>query len=303
MNDDGRFISEEQARRLWERAAELQAEAAQKEEARRSLPGSTTEASPASGTGVDGGYSLTHVRQAGLEAGIQAEFLNMALAEEAVLELEGGSGDRPFDRFAERFLGDRRTALELSQSFGFPVRAVWLALEEVLTNDPHDLELLEIRGGKVGEGGVAIFEAPKALKNDGSLKFLSTAVDTKRYLVRVSAGEDGGSTVLIRIPLRRSRRINGGVGAGFASGGGILGGLGAMAVVAAFGTGGLAALPLGFLLAGGGMAGAAGTGFLTRWGVNALYRSYMKKLEHTLRKILTRVERDLAREADETRGG
>jgi len=125
----------------------------------------------------------------------------MALAEEAVLEREGGGEDRSFDLAVERFLGDRRPALELTQDFKFPARPVWQALEQVFLSDPHDLELLEIRGGEVGDGGIAIF------------------------------------------------------------------------------------------------------GALTRWGGNAIYQSYMRKLEHTLGKILTRVERDLEREATEKRGG
>jgi hypothetical protein len=304
MTDKIRFISEDQARRLWERAAELQAEAAQREEeARRSLPSSSSPHSPVSEEEEGAGYSLTHVQQAGLEAGIHPEFLNMALAEEAVLELEGGGEDRSFDRAVERFLGDRRRALELTQDFKFPARPVWLALEQVFLSDPHDLELLEIRGGEVGDGGIAIFEAPTSMTGDGSLKFYSTAVDTKRYLVRVTPAEDGGCQVLIRIPLRRSRRISGGVGMGVAGGVGILGGLGGMALVVALGSGGLAALPLALVLAGGGVGGAAGAGALTRWGGNAIYQSYMRKLERTLRKILTRVERDLEREATEKRGG
>lgn len=297
MNDSRQFLSEEEARRLWERAAELQAEAARREEeSRRALPGSPASGSSYGDENAENGYSLTHVRQAGLEAGIQAEFMNMALAEEAVLELEGGGEDGGYDRAVERFLGDRRRALEIFHDFSYPSRAVWLALEQALIHDPHDLDLLEIRGGEVGEGGIAIFEAPTSMQSDGSLKFYSTAVDTKRYMVRVTPEEEG-CRVLIRIPLRRSRRINGGVSMGFAGGLGILGGLGGMALVASVGTGGVAALPLALLLAGGGLGGTAGAGILTRWGMNAVYRSYLGKLENTLRKILTRIQRDLEREA------
>jgi hypothetical protein len=196
----------------------------------------------------------------------------------------------------ERFLKDHRRALETRHGFAFPARDVWLALESVLIQAPHDLDLLEIRGGEMGEGGIAIFEAPRSVTSDDSLKFLSTAVDTKRYLVRLDPGEDGGCTVLVRVPLRRSRRINGGVGMGFAGGLGLVGGFGGIAMAGVLaGSAGVAAMPLAILLAGGGIGGATGAGGLVRWGINTLYRSYMRKLEGTLKKILTRVERDLER--------
>lgn len=104
MTDSRSRISEEQARRLWERAAQIQAEAARREEERakedaskgapdRLLPGDVDEGE---------GYSLTHVRQAAIEVGIQPEFLDLALGEEAVLELEGGGREGGYDRAVPR---------------------------------------------------------------------------------------------------------------------------------------------------------------------------------------------------------
>lgn len=299
MSDSHRRITEEQAKRLWERAAQIQAEAAQREEERvkdeaseeasqQLLPGETDDGE---------GYSLTHVRQAGLEVGIQPEFLNLALGEEAVLELEGGSGEGGFDRAMQRLLGDHRRALEIRRSFSFPARPVWLSLEDALISDPNNFDLLELRGGAPAEGGVAIFEAPYVPRNDGSLRYFSVAADTKRYLVRVTpeAGGDG-CEVLIRVPLRRSRRIGGGVGAGMVSGFGILGGwagLGIAGVVA--GTGGMATIPLALLLGGGAVGGATGVGGLTRFGLKYVYRSILRGLERSIEKILTHVERELER--------
>ena len=122
MSDSGRRITEEQAKRLWERAAQIQAEAARREEERAKdeasrgasgqlLPGEVDEGE---------GYSLTHVRQAAVEVGIQPEFLDLALGEEAVLELEGGSGEGGYDRAVKRLLGDGRRALEIRRRFSFP---------------------------------------------------------------------------------------------------------------------------------------------------------------------------------------
>jgi hypothetical protein len=300
------ILSEEQAKRLWERAARIQAEAeaARREEERRKaqaaaeggvpdklLPGEVDEG---------GGYSLTHVRQAGEEAGIQPEFLELALAEETVLELEGGSQEGRYDRAVKRLLRDDRRALEIRRSFAFPSRTVWLSLEHALISEPNSFDLLDIRGGEPAQGGVAIFEAPYGYQSDGSLKYYSAAADTKRYLVRVMPDESGeGCEVLVRVPLRRSRRIHGGVGIGLLTGFGVLGGLGGLGIAGLVGvTGGVVALPLAALLTGGALGGAAVGGGSTRELWNVAYRYFCRKLEEAVQKVLVRVERDLEREGE-----
>ena len=301
MSDSGRRITEEQAKRLWERAAQIQAEAARREEERAKEDASKEAPERLLPGEVDGGdgYSLTHVRQAAVEVGIQPEFLDLALGEEAVLELEGGSGEGGYDRAVKRLLGDGRRALEIRRRFSFPARSVWLSLEDALISDPNNFDLLEVRGEAPAEGGVAIFEAPYVPRNDGSLRYWSVAADTKRYLVRVTpeAGGDG-CEVLIRVPLRRSRRAAGGAGVGFVGGLGILGGWGGLGIAGLIaGTGGMATLPLALLLAGGALGGAAGAGGLTRFGWNAIYRSVLRGLERSLEKILTHVDRELERDS------
>ena len=76
MDPDPKFLSEEEAARFWQRAAQLQAEAAQKAEALAEEPGSED----ADGAPPEG-YALTHVRSAALEAGISEEFMDAALAD------------------------------------------------------------------------------------------------------------------------------------------------------------------------------------------------------------------------------
>ncbi len=298
-------ISEEEARRLWERAAELQAEASRKEEGSRTR-GEEDRLLGSGRSDESSGYSLTHVRQAGIEAGIRSEFLDLALAEEVVLELEGGSEESPYDRSMQRFLSDRRRALEVQKEYHFSPRSVWMALEKVLADEPNGLELLDTRGGSPAEGGIAILESPSTQTADGSLKYLSTTVDTRRYLVRIAplpgASEEAeGCEVLIRVPLRRSRRINGGVSLGFTGGFGLLGGVGGLALAGSLAATGIGAVPLGLLLAGGGLGGTVGVGGLTRMGMKAIYHYYLRSLERALKKILNRVERELVREAEKSR--
>jgi len=149
-------ITEEQARRLWERAAELQAEAdREREEGGTGAPGGGGSPEVEGGRGGDAatGYSLTHVRQAALEVGIRPEVLGLALGEEAILELEGGAEGKRLDRVGTHFLSDHRDAVEVRRSFAFPARRVWLELERQLLDEPHCLEILDSMGGRPEDGG------------------------------------------------------------------------------------------------------------------------------------------------------
>ncbi len=72
---DPDYVSEEEAAKLWRRAAQLQAEAAQRAEA---AAHETERASLSTPTTSDG-YHLAHVRSAATEAGIGGEFVEAAL--------------------------------------------------------------------------------------------------------------------------------------------------------------------------------------------------------------------------------
>ncbi|MCG6958064.1 MAG: hypothetical protein LJF04_18905 [Gemmatimonadetes bacterium] len=79
MTEEREYLTEAEALRLWERAAQLQAEEARRSEA---LAISETEGDlPGDASSRSDGYALTHVRTAALEAGIGEEFVEAALAE------------------------------------------------------------------------------------------------------------------------------------------------------------------------------------------------------------------------------
>jgi hypothetical protein len=299
MNDPRSRVSEEQARRLWERAAELQAEALRREEKEtgeeRPQEGTPAGSSPEEDEGV--GYSLTHVRQAAVEVGIDPEFLNLAMGEEAILALEGGGEDKPLDRAAARFLASSDEALEIRRRFGFPAERVWPVLEGALTESHQGIELLEYRGGYPLEGGIAVFESPYSFQRSGTLEYYATVAEVRRFLVRLIPAPEGESCeVIIHAPLRRSRRVNFWVGSGLAGGGGILGGLlGAGAAGALVGTSVLGTLPLAAIIGGLTLGGALGGGGLTRWGGTALYRHGFRLFRRALEKVFVRVERELDR--------
>ena len=82
MESDPEFLNEEEAAQLWQRAAQLQAEAARRAEKAESeraeteaAEGETADVAPPEG------YALTHVRSAALEVGIANEFVDAALAD------------------------------------------------------------------------------------------------------------------------------------------------------------------------------------------------------------------------------
>ncbi|MGH7576371.1 MAG: hypothetical protein ACREM1_14750 [Longimicrobiales bacterium] len=95
-------LSEEEAQRVWKRAADLQSAAAD----RGSHP--TVVSTESTESGGQTGYNLSQVRQAAAEVGIAPEFVALALAEEQ--DADVGPRDR-IDRWAERLTGPEPRSL------------------------------------------------------------------------------------------------------------------------------------------------------------------------------------------------
>jgi hypothetical protein len=282
---------------LWERAAELQADAAKKREEKQAQASEKSDQKLLKGEGdADLGFSIAQVRQAGLEAGIPADFLDHALAEKAILDLEGGSGGGRWDRIAKRFLDDQQLSLEIRRNISFPAELVWNVLEDTLTSEPHELDLLELWGEGPAAGGLAIFEAPYTYEDGKSLKYWSSVAEVRRYMVQIRTVEEDSCEVLIRAPLRRTHRIHGALGVGLSGIGAAVGGLAgwgaAVALGAATGLAGVSLAVLGLGLISG---GTIGTERLSRWGSIKAYRWGLRSLEKFIQRVLGQVERDLQR--------
>jgi len=291
------FLSDEQARRLWERAAELQADAAKKREEKQAQASETSDQKLLKGEGdADLGYSVAQVRQAGLEAGIPVDFLDHALAEKAILDLEGGSEGGRWDRMAKRFLDDHQLSLEIRRKIPFRAELVWNVLEDTLTSEPHELDLLDVWGEGPAAGGLAIFEAPYIYEHGKSLKYWSSVAEVRRYMVQIQTVDEGSCEVLIRAPLRRTHRIHGALGVGLSGIGAAVGGFVGWGTAAALGAStGLAGIPLALLGLGLIGGGTIGTERLSRWGSIKAYRWSLRSLEKVIQRILAQVERDLQR--------
>ncbi len=257
MSTSKRELTEEEARRLWERAAELQAEATphgQPSEGDDDVPADT--ASP--------GYAVDVVRQAALDAGIDREFVDKALIEVRT-EAEGGR----LDRWADRFLKDAPKWLTVRRTLDASPEETYASLQRVLPNSPYDFNLIGTRGAAPLEGGRLIFEVPNqvGIVTQGN----STVFDIRHHAgileIEVSlraVGEDGTQTELeITAQLARARRV------GFMAAqavGGVAAGAGALAAGSvALVLLGPATVPVLVLAAAGGGGGSLGAGRAFRW--------------------------------------
>ena len=151
----GEVVSTAQARAIWSRAAQLQAEATTRLQARyrEPPPGSP----PAVGTS-SGGYRLLDVESAAEEAGIAAEFMAMAIAERP----SGSSARSPDlserqDHRLTRMLGTRDRSISCSRLLQAPPAVVLEAIGRAFTAPPYGLKLRDTVGGHPLDGGILVF--------------------------------------------------------------------------------------------------------------------------------------------------
>ena len=142
---DPEILSPEEAARLWERAAQLQAEAAGRVES-PDVPGSAM-APP--------GYALVQVRSAALEAGIGHEFVEAALA-----DLRVERARPPVEKstsLARRFLNNPPDTITARRVIEATPQQVLSAMEAVFPDEPFRLTLTDQQGDPL-DGGVLVFD-------------------------------------------------------------------------------------------------------------------------------------------------
>ena len=148
-------ISDEAARAIWRRAAELQAEAERRLEERVGRLPAARAGEPADGDGL----RPDQVRLAAEEAGIGAEFVQIALAE-AAASPERASPTTRWDLLGARvFLGSTRGSVEVTAIVPGDVDTVSAASLQVFSGHPCLLQ-----AGEVAEiaaaGRVLVFNVP-----------------------------------------------------------------------------------------------------------------------------------------------
>lgn len=278
-------ISEEEAIAIWRRAARLQMEAAHRlEERSRSLL-----TGPEEVVGRSGGIRQAELEAAAVEAGISAEYVQLAQAimrdsASAAVPLAGWE-----DRAAVRFLGTRERSIEVARMIAATPKEVVTAMQRILPAYPYFMALKDSLGGRPEEGGVLVFSLPPYNMSSFvsvPIAYHAAAVDLKQLLVRIIPSADGETTEVVlvgdmHVGMRRNWRF-GAVTSG---------------VLGAFGGGIGAALGTGLLAAGAVVAlpATVGVALFTAVGARgygAVYRYYRRKFIADLEELLQRVDVD-----------
>lgn len=300
MSQDDTRISEEEARALWRRAAELQADAARRLEERsrqlapREHPSDTAEAD---------GYRLADVRAAAEGAGISPEFVDHALVESRNRALVEGTQSEP-SAMAARFLGQPPCTLEVSRVFHAPAEEVYAAMQRVLPEHPYRLSLVDHHGADPVDGGMLVFKVPAfsytATVADQSFAYEMSWADLRQlvFSLRRLDTSPPATELTVQGNLTPSHRKNMWVGGIMSGVGAALGGVGGAiaggAAAVAFGIGGVAVgvAAMGFLAGGGSFGGLAMLGY------RRLYRYALRRGEKAIRDLLGAIAVDI-----ETGGG
>ncbi|MGD8321633.1 MAG: hypothetical protein PVJ02_14310 [Gemmatimonadota bacterium] len=284
MTDEREFLTEEEAHRLWERAAQLQAEAARRAEA-RAASHAEEELSEDAWSRPDG-YALTHVRAAALEAGIGEDFLEAALAEvhaDRATRL-ASPGKRRFSRWLLGRPSDSVTARRIVQA---SPREILKAMERILPEEPYALTLRE-RLGDPESGGTLVFDMQGVgFTSQGQPGFKGDAsqADLRSVYVTLAPlpGDPPRTEVTLRSPVAWAFRLNAGLSGGLS----ILGGGITLLLAGAVGSSMAFLGPVGFglLVATGGTAG----GLATLTGMRTLYRYGLRRGARALDGLLANV--------------
>lgn len=268
LDPESQRVTDEEARELWRRAAELHAAA---ERSR------TTRAVVRTG---ERGLTLEDVSAAAEGAGIGGDYVRLALAERRLPDGDAIRRDRWAARWLRRVVGDA-DAIEVSRVVRAGPARVLAAFRAIAERPPYGLRLEDGIGEDPLRDGVLIYrraaQAPSAF--DGALEL----ADARVVFVTVRPEGEGGARLRVRVPLFR-RGVNltlGGVSAGMLGAGGSWGGwtLGG-ALAAALGVASAAAL---VLPAG---VGAVAGGALGLAGFRRLYHGLVRRAESALRGLL-----------------
>jgi eukaryotic-like serine/threonine-protein kinase len=293
-------LSEADAMIVWQRAAQLQAEAAHRMERTMSIrrTGSLNGAEEA-GAGT---FAASDVEAAAIEAGISRQYVALAIAERASENAPAPLvvGDSE-DRRVTALLGVAVRGISVARIIPAAKREVLSALRRIATAQPYWLELDEIVGGHPLDGGILRFSVPTYTKlvsrlngsgvipplghrcNEIDLRLLNISL-ASRGTVEAPATElviSGDLRDGLRKNVTVSQLVQAGSGVAFTAAGTGLGVMAGMSI--------LAALP--------GVAAAGAGVVLARWGYRASYRHGVRKAQEELDGLLRAVQRAVTEDA------
>ena len=172
----GGVLSESAALAVWQRAAQLQAEAAHRMErsamlqparhtVARATTGESTMASEAEAE-VDG-YRVRDVEAAAIEAGISRQYVALALAEMRARSTENVAAVRVTEREDRRFtllMGTADRAISVSRIIPASPKATLQALGAVFTSAPRNFTVEDTVNGHPLDGGILRFKVPRLVQ-------------------------------------------------------------------------------------------------------------------------------------------
>lgn len=298
----GGVLSESDALAIWQRAAQLQAEAAHRLERTAKL-----QTAPISdGATVDSGsYRVRDIEAAAVEAGISRQYVALALAERQAQP----SSARPLivsdrtDRQFTTMLGTSDRAISVSRVINASPKDTLAAIGVVFPGEPYKLEFKEALNGHPLDGGVLHFVAkrlstgvrgnPLAMM-DKQNKLLYRLEQIELFDLHVTLHARGsGSTpqceVVITGDLRPGLRRNLIADWSMIGGGAAISGIFTGSVAAGMGAAALSLLP-GVIA---GMGAAAGVMVWYRW----LFRGALDNAKSELGDLLGAVDRYFTKQA------
>lgn len=259
-----RILSEEEARRIWQRAAELQARAADAA-ARGALP------VPAERTE---GLAASEVTAAAVEAGISSEYVQLAFAELEAGRLEDVR-DHGVQKLGRRLVGVPFDVVEAERVIVAAPADLHATLLRIFTAQPFGLVLTDTRGTTSFVDDVLVFDAEAPTFSQTPFQSKLNFGDVRRLfvMIRPVSGKDDESRIHVRAPFER-RRLNLFLGGVFTAVPGLAGtgiGLGIGAAIFTAGAGAVVTpIAVGLL---GAFAGAQGFRALYRFGVRQVQRA------------------------------
>ncbi len=295
----GGVMSSDDAMAVWRRAAELQAEAAARLEARIRSTQDTRSLVAASPSTIDAmdtaqpvptdAYRIRDVETAAAEAGISQRYVALAMAElqaapNAMMMVQPVPAWK--DRLCTRLLGTEQRSLSVSRIYRHPPRVVLQELGRIWQAVPWSLSLRETLGGHPLDGGVLAFDLPGMVDGNYKWSYLryGAFVPDLRVMLATVPGDARSCEVTIQIDLRKGLNANLFGASFFFGSGGFVGGIAGLAT-------GKAALSFaGAALLGPGIAGAALVGLGALALVGPGYRYSLRKCTAELNACLTAID-------------
>lgn len=295
----GDVLSERDAAAIWQRAAQLQAEAAHRME--RSVVLSTASSDDGAVRATDA-YRARDVEAAAVEAGISRQFVAIALAERNANAQSGVVAISPLDERAERrittMLGTTDRSISASRVIRASPKATLQVIGRVFTAHPFLLQVVETVNGHPLDGGILRFRVPNLVEQmttngasygQRTLTYQCYVLDL--FLLNVTLKARGNAAnpeceVIVSGDLREGQRKN--LRASYLSIGGVSGVTGALAVPIAMKTLGALALAGPIAL---GVAAVAATA--TMLGCRASFRGALRKAREELDKMLLAIQQHL----------